>query len=508
MARHRTRAHWLLTLTVFALSFIAGSGGSQADWLSRLGLSRLGLSAEPSGASDTRTSARALEQATAFIKALPAAKPGQSVLAAQSSAEGHWTLINRTGETFTSANTAEFARGLPLLAPEAATANGTLALYLTEDSLFAGRAGLKDLPKTAQPHMVRGKDAYRLVMSGDRTTVHAEVRPGLIVEMTERHLFDEALYQLARPVSRSGVRVLALEPGGPPTLPSAPRLDSTGTRALVDLVDPAQLSGALTSLKGQTALITGRIDGELLMFQPTTGIERSIKTRDLIAAAESADVNLIVLRAASSRQPGGRNWLWQTIEVKGLDDALKSSTLADFLAGLSAGRGPVAITTARTGAMRASLELAPVRGGAASIPSVAEVSSKLTELAGNVTGHVAIQSLSAHLRSADRQQELDRRLIAGIPGNVQTVYGGLMILGLFGMGVSRQWWARIWPMEQRADYANGMGYWAAMLVRTGLYAFVFLPLTGCVSAVIAAVRQFYPAHAASRRADVSPKAVP
>ena len=70
----------------------------------------------------------------------------------------------------------------------------------------------------------------------------------------------------------------------------------------------------------------------LLYVQPTSGPERSILMPDLFKAAEEADVNLVVLRAASTpRQPGGRNWLWQKVEVKGLEQAMQHARFADFL---------------------------------------------------------------------------------------------------------------------------------------------------------------------------------
>ncbi|HMS77966.1 MAG TPA: MFS transporter, partial [Burkholderiaceae bacterium] len=47
-------------------------------------------------------------------------------------------------------------------------------------------------------------------------------------------------------------------------------------------------------------------------------------------------VALVLLQSDKALQPGGRNWLWQTQEVKGLDDALNRSTLADFLDALGA----------------------------------------------------------------------------------------------------------------------------------------------------------------------------
>src|SRR4029078_9870666 len=95
-------------------------------------------------------------------------------------------------------------------------------------------------------------------------TLYAAVRPNLLVDIRERAVFDEALAQLERPLSRSSIPPLALEPGGPGTLSSYPRLDPDTKAALVDAIDPASLAGALSSVRGQTVLVTRRGEGNLL----------------------------------------------------------------------------------------------------------------------------------------------------------------------------------------------------------------------------------------------------
>ena len=52
------------------------------------------------------------------------------------------------------------------------------------------------------------------------------------------------------PLSRASIRTLALEPGGPATLSSSPRLDPQTKTALVDAIDPPTLAGALRSVRG------------------------------------------------------------------------------------------------------------------------------------------------------------------------------------------------------------------------------------------------------------------
>ncbi len=212
-----------------------------------------------------------------------------------------------------------------MLLPEA-KADAKLSLYVTPDTVFQHRAALKDLPKSAELFVVMGDESYRILRRADGASerLFAQVRPNLFIELAERAKFDEALWQLMRPLERARVRVLALEPGGPSTLTSTPRIDAATSRAAVDIIDPASLPAAMGSIRGQTVLVTGRVDGQLLYVKPSSGPEKSLLVRDLLRAADDADVNLVMLQSASTpRQPGGRNWFWQKVEVKGLDDALQ-----------------------------------------------------------------------------------------------------------------------------------------------------------------------------------------
>ena len=102
------------------------------------------------------------------------------------------------------------------------------------------------------------------------------MRPNITVEIGDRKLFEEAVFQLGRPLNRSNIRVLALEPGGPKALASAPRFDPATKTALVDQIDPGSLPQALGKIKGQTVLVTGRVEGDVLHFLPAGGPEQKL----------------------------------------------------------------------------------------------------------------------------------------------------------------------------------------------------------------------------------------
>src|SRR5262245_13344938 len=315
----------LLARIAFLGALVLTPSIAAADWLGHLiGTARRVVAAAPSAGT------RALDRVAAHIKTLPL-RTDATVLAAEATPEGHWRFVNKAGETITAGRPEEMRRVASLLVPDA-KAEARLHLYLTEDTVFARRAALKDLPKGSELHLFVAEESYRILRRSEAVNerLFAEIRPNLVVELSDAQQFAEAAWQLRRPLNKAQIRVLALEAGSATRLASAPRLDAASNKALIDSIDPGGLAAALGSVRGQTVLITGRIDGELLLFKGANGPERSLLVKDLFKAAEQADVNLILLHAASTpRQHGGGNWLWQKVEVKGLEEALQRARVAD-----------------------------------------------------------------------------------------------------------------------------------------------------------------------------------
>lgn len=460
---------------------------AHAGWLAKA----IGAT-EHAGSRGGRLGAGALDNAAAHVKLLPAGGHG-TALAAQATQEGHWRFVNKAGETFTAGTPEEMKRVAAVLLPDAKP-DARLSLYVTEDTVFLNRRAFEDLPAGTQLHVVAGRESYPVLRRGEGANerLFAQVRPNLVVAMTERKGFDEAVWQLSRPLNKANVRVLALEPGGPPRLASTPRIDPSTKRPLVDIIDPASLPAALGTVRGQMLLVTGRVEGRVLYVQPSSGAERSVLLPDLFKAAEEADVNLVVLRTASTpRQPGGRNWLWQKVEVKGLEQAMQHPRVADFLDALGGSSGRLAVA-ATTSGRRTVLDVRP----AAELASPSQprpVGDLFSGIVSDITGRVVTAGLQANVRSAERQEELDQRLIPGIPSDFQIGYFVLVVLGLFGVPVSLAWWRRIWPPEAPAEYAGSAGYWAARTVRSLAFLLIFLPLTAPVSAPYSLARQLWEA---------------
>ncbi|MBI1649768.1 hypothetical protein [Hyphomicrobium sulfonivorans] len=481
---------WLAAALVASLPLFASlpMSEAQAGWLSRL--TRAAGEAGEAGGKAARLGIADLERAGAHIRTLPIeARAG--ALAAHATPEGHWKFVNRDGEVFTAGTSDELARAVPTLLPQA-RGSAPLNIYLSEDTVFANRAALKDLPSGSKLHLVTRHESYPLkdvkTAAGGNALV-AELRPHVSVDLADRALFSEAVAQLERPLSRSAVRTLALEPGGPATLSSYPRLETGTKSALVDAIDPASLSGALGSVRGQTVLVTGRVENNLLYFRPASGAEQSLRLADLKRAATDADVNLVIVRAGVPHQPGGRNWLWQKISVGGLDDALKRATLGDFIDALGTQHGTFRISAERDGYGRVALRAMP-EGGVAE-PITDFVGGFWTSTISNVTGSLVATGVDIHARDEARQSELDMRIVPFVPAWVQYLYLASLAAGVIGWSVTRSWFDRIWRPEQRADYRGAFGFRAAQIARFFAGLLVFTPVVGVPAVIVSLWLQFW-----------------
>ena len=447
----------------------------------------------PAYAAPPDLEAQALKGIAEYVKAQPEVA-GSPMLGAAVSQEGHWTLVNRAGERMTASSPAELTRVFATLQP--ATENdpagpARLTLVLSEATLFKHRASLKDLPRTAiWRTMVDGK-VYPVQRSAP-DVLQVEVRPRVLVDVAERAAFDEAMWQLARPLRRSEIRLITLETGGPQSLAPVAKIDTATQRPLPDAIDPAAFSKALSTVGGQTVIVSGKVEGDTLLVRSGSGIgtESSLMLPQLKTAAEAADVNLVVLRGAASRQPGTRNWLWLRVEVKGLATAMDRPSLGDFLGGLMPDKSEMRITAtmpaegASTG--RTLLTATVPTGGGMVADRLGQVGAVLSSAVSEVTGQVTLTGIDANMRSAARQRELDRRLLPWINSFGQFGYLGLVLAGLGGLPVALRWFGRIWPAESRADYEGMAGYLAARAVRGIVFGLIGLPLLA-IPALIATI---------------------
>lgn len=474
----------LMVVALAGLGLCQSAEPAHAHWLTKLikEAGEAGGDAASVGGRAVRTGIDALDGAAAIVRRLPE-RPGRLALAAHATPEGHWKFVNRSGETYTAGTPDEMARFAKSLSPDGDVSR-KLDLYLSEETVFDQRALLKDLPRDAKLNIVSGKQSFRLVGSaaGAKDDLRAVLRPNVRVVLNDHASFKESVWQLARPLRKADVRIVSLQPDGPKSLRAAPKLDKATGGAMVDKIDPAQLPEALSSVRGQTVVLSGQVDGDFFFFQPASGARQSLPLGTLRHAAEQADVNLVMLRSNAARQPGGRNWLWQRVQVDGLDDALKRATLADFLNALGAGRGGFDVHARALGSGRVVID--GVRGVSEGVPLTDIVGEFMGDVVSELTGNVVTTAVSVNVRSRERQSELDSRIIPGLPSTYQWTYLASLIAGVIGLGVARAWWVSLWPRELRSEHTSLVGYQAARVVRWLAFLLVFLPVVGIPALVV------------------------
>ena len=474
---------WII-VTLAMLGVLIASPGADAGWLSRL-LQEAG----EAGGKVARHGAGTLDNVAAHLKLLPPPGPKGATLGATVSQEGHWTFTNLAGERFTVGTPGEMQRIARVLAPEAGQSK--LTLLLPEDALFINRAHIDLLPKDADLRVLVGKESYLLRRpSAAGGVLQAEIRPNLLLPVGDQRMFREAVWQLARPIIPTKIRVLALEPSGPKTLSPAIRTDPVSKQVLSDTIDPKAFADAIRAIPGQTVVISGRVEGRTLHFRPADGSEHSLAIDDLIRAAAGTDVNVVVLHAKSPRQPGARNWLWQRIEIAGLKLAMKRPTTADFLNAVADADAPLSVTASSRANGRVAISVHPQRTDALSPPTDSGggvASTIITEL----TGKVATSALEMDLTSSEREKELEMRIVPGVPSYYQYIYIAFVALGVIGWPAARLWWRLLWPPKGREGYRSAALYNGMRFVRFAIFLLFFLPVVALPAAVMTFMLQVW-----------------
>ena len=468
-----SRITGLVLLVLVASAIVPAPTPGHAHWLTKM-LKEAG----EAGGDAARLGGGALDEVVGVVTGLPKGLKGRTALAAHATPEGHWTFTNADGAKFTAASADEMGRVASALAPDA-PAGGRLSLYLSDESVFLRRRHLAVLPDDADLYLVHRGQHYRLVRQGAGEAADLFARSGgLMIKLTERSDFAEAIFQLGRRLEPGTVRVLSLTPNGPASLTMRGRLTNSDKLPIADAVDPARIGEALRGVPGQTVIVTGRVADDVLEFQAVGGASRSVSLTDLRKAAAEADVNLIILRSTSGAQAGGQNWLWQTIEVEGLKEALGQKTYGGFLSGLAERRGGFVVWVEQDPSARVRLVGMPRPDGGSVID---DVGTWWGDTVSDVVGNLVTEGVEAALTSEARQKELDDRIVPGVPSDLQFYVIGAIVMGLFAFSIAHGWFSRIWPPEVREEYRGNFGYLAAKSVRWIVFIMVFLPVVGPVA---------------------------
>ncbi len=465
------------------------AGPARANWLTALTRD----AGEVAGASSGRIGRVAAElgplgKAASYLDDLAGAPKG--ALAAHATPEGHWEFINRDGQKFTVGTTDEMSRVIPTLLPAIAAGSeqAKLTLYLSEDSVFANRAALDQIPRDADLFVVTDDGAFPLTRAGKGADLVLTVRPkpNLAMDLLDQPLFEETAFLLGRPLNKSNIRTIAVEPGAAKFLSSAPKLDPDTKVPLVDKLDPAGFADGLRAIRGQTALVTGRVEVGNLIVSPSAGSEITLALDDLFDAAKSNDVNLIILQSDAGRQAGGRNWLWQKVSVGGLDAAAETATFGDFLDALAARRGGFKLKATRNGPNRVHVSAVPDESHAG---LTQEAGNAFSDFVSHATGEVITKAVDIDARDQSAESELDARLIPGVPTSIQYPYLLGLIAGIAGLATARQWWRKL-ISEPVLEEVQPRPFSRLERVASELvFVLVFLPVVGLPAFTVQAIGQ-------------------
>lgn len=427
----------------------------------------------------------AVGKAASHLKGLGAARRG--ALAGHATPEGHWQFVNREGQVYTAGTPEEMKRVLSTLAPDAVAAGDSrMTLYVSEDSVFQNRSALAELPKDAEIHVVTDGGAFAVLgRAGEELAVR--VMPHLTMRLADRALFDEAIFYLGRPFNRANVRTVGFEPGGKPSVPSAPTLDPETKLPVADIVDPAHLRSAFGSIRGQTVVVTGRVENAKLVITSSKGNETSFDVGDVVASARARDINLIVLHTESARQPGALNWLWQRMEVGGLSDAGQAINNGDFLEALAARRGDFELAGSTDGAGRVHFSVRQRAAGGL----VDGATDFLGEAVGHVTGEIVAHAADVYAMDENAQSEREARLIPGVPTYMQYPYLVSLVAGVLAWSTARGWWQRVWPAQASPAAGGRLLHGLRQMPRELIYWLGFLPVAGLPALLIQTLVQFW-----------------
>jgi hypothetical protein len=369
---------------------------------------------------------------------------------------------------------------------------GRFTFYVDEETVFRRQDAVAALPEPIDVRLAHGERTHA-VLRGEGQ-LHAVLERGLVVALDDAGAFAEAAWQLARSINKGGIRILSLDSGGSQQLARTPPRDAASGLPLPETVDPGGLGWALSGLSGQTVVITGKVEGTLLRYAAASGPERTADIADLLAAAEKADVNLILLQADKALQPGVRNTFWQQTEVGGLGEALRGASLGDFLAALCGGKRTMLVRAMPDtyGRTRVSIVPAPSGIGLAIDEPAGTLDSMtglMTEIAAGLMGRIASSSIEISARSRERQQELDARIVPGIPAALQLGYVVLIGIGVMGLPVALGWWRRLLPLRPRAAFGSGVALRLDRAWRIPAFSLLFLPLVALPAFLVNAMLQ-------------------
>ena len=377
---------------------------------------------------------------------------GDDAVVLQVDQVGHWTMANLSGELFTAANDAEFKTGLKQLVPKSVDLpTRTASFFLAPTAVFSHPQHVAKLPSRHPRALVSNQRIHPLETLVPELPEQMYVRAAanVYLPLTNRDVFRDLAWQMEqRPGSAARARLLSLNANATMPLPAA-LAAGDAVRLVSEQVNPYDFAAALSALRGQTVIVSGKRDGKYLAFNAADHDEQSVLVSDLKRAARTADVNLILVNAQTSSQPGPRTLTFSDSSISGVDVTTARGTFAELISAMAgSASGPMILTAGPASSSHRVLTAQPLTTAQpkSTLTSTWEtVRSWWRTTVTSMTGDVDAQGITMVLRQPTYQIEMDRRIVTWLPSWVAFTYLGLAAVGLLLFVSTQRWWRRFVP---------------------------------------------------------------
>lgn len=351
-----------------------------------------------------------------------------------------------------------------------ARSNKPTQIFVPDTELYRHSKLFAWLPSHVELRLIhRNKQHYRVTNSNDTGAAqwNIQVREHVQINLPSPEMLDEMLFRLERTINNNAIRLLRLQPEHEESLPTLAR--SSGYKMpAVDAINPAQLNQQLRSIRGQTAIISGRIEsGVLIADAGKAGISHT-PLKKLREAATRAGVNLIIMDTTSPVQAGTKGLFGKQAHFPDLQQALQRNTYADFLDALAPAQSPIILTAQREGTRYIALSSSPRK-----TPQQSDA-LLLTEVPSLVLHAIHIVA-----RDQAETEEHDRRIVSWIPSWVLITLLGNAVLGIMSWSTAwSHWWRKIWKPALRETHSNALTWYLMRSIRILVFFVLFLPVVG------------------------------
>ena len=368
---------------------------------------------------------------------------------------GHW-LIKQSDGTFVRFHS---AGDIP-------ADNAKPALILRGDNLPDSLDPFDSLP-TDVPVLIRGKKGhlFELQRSPSTALVYKRIR----LSVSDINKVHSALWLLQRPSGGAGVRFVEFSDRADTPLPEK----RYGSRLAVEKVGRTRLLDSMDSMKRETVVLSGRIEGGQLFG---VGAEsRGITLSELRQSATDNDIKLLILESDTPSTV-----LKQS--ARSMDQALKNSTaLYDTVGDLysrlsdSSNRQLMDLHISSSGQQQMAIHWQP--------PKADVRQSSVGSLLKHLPAHALLHSMRLYTPDESRGRELDSRIIPGIHSWVQYYLISSVVLGFIAIGTSYRHWCRLWGLGRRKTYRFFVVFLLFWLIHKLLFVVAYMPLLGTFSFV-------------------------